>query len=166
MKKYVTILILLFSLGCQFAEAQGIKGFWNTFFQAKNKRAYQTIGRLFAPNSEFLSGKFNAGPDGESYSLSLEVRTIDGTIFASLQANKKKYVIEDISYATSIKVPPAESAKILKSFATEMRKTYNADAIKWIEKKMGKPIEKMNNKEMCIADLTLLYWTSPAYRSY
>lgn len=162
MKKIISILLLLVSLGNQYAEAQGIFAFWDVFFQAKNKAVYHTISRLYAPSSEFIKGKYQMALKSAEYTLDAEVYTDEGTIYITLYTDPKKYVIQDIKVHTSIKLTPAEEAKILKEFPGEMRKKYNADAIKWIEKKMGKAIEKMTKKEMLIADLTLFHWTTPS----
>ena len=48
---------------------------------------------------------------------------------------------------------------VLKAFADEMVKKYNADAIAWIEKKMGKRVHAMNTKELCLSAITLHYYT-------
>lgn len=52
--------------------------------------------------------------------------------------------------------PP--SAETMKNFAAYISKKYTKGDIAWIEKKIGKSLNKMDAKELCRAFLTLHYW--------
>jgi hypothetical protein len=153
MKKYFFAFLLVFAIGGQLVEAQEIRSDLGVFFSSNNKYAYRTICRLFAPNNEYINGRFSMK---DNKTMHVVVSCDDGDIYLDLHLAKDRFDtidIKPIDWAA-----PYVSSKVLKSFADELVKKYKPDIIKWIENKMGKRIHQMNAKEMCLTALTMHYW--------
>ena len=180
MKKILIILLLLFSVSIQIAEAQ--KGEWKTygfaegqeiradyisFLKSNDYYTCRTICRLFASNNDFIrfsrAENFWNSLDANSPDYRANDRKIiffcycdDGHLEVNLHLTEDRFdaiEVKNLEWAA-----PFDNSKVLKTFADEMVKKYKPDAIKWIEKKMGKSIHSMNTKEVCLAALTLHLW--------
>ena len=153
MRKYLIAFLLVSCTGGQLVEAQELRSDLSVFFSSSNKYAYRTICRLFAPNNEFINGRFGMIDDK---TMHVSIYCDDGDIYLNLHLANDRFDtidIQPINWAA-----PYVSSKVLKSFADELVKKYNSDIIKWIENKMGKRIPQMNAKEMCLAALSVYYW--------
>lgn len=153
MRKYLIAILLLFCMGGQHVGAQELRSDLRVFFSSNNKYAYRTICRLFAPNNEFINGRFGMIDDK---TMHVVISCDDGDIYLDLHLSKDRFEtidIQPINWAA-----PYVSSKVLKSFADDLVKKYKPDIIKWTENKMGKRIHQMNAKEMCLAALTMYYW--------
>ncbi len=150
----------IFLVGIQTAEAQHIKQNFgvnemNVFFKSNDNLVYKIIKRLYAPKDEVV--RYSLSEVDSCFLLTIACE--NGIINARLHLGNDYFDNIEILYPYLTWVTPYVEKNVLKAFADEMVKTYNADAIAWIEKKMGKRVHAMNAKELCLSAITLHYYT-------
>ena len=149
----------IFLVGFQTAEAQHIRQNFGVneeivFFKSNDNLVYKIIKRLYAPKDEVV--RYTQSRIDSCFLLTISCE--NGIINARLHLGDDYFDNIEIFPALDWVTPYVEK-NVLKAFADEMVKKYNADAIAWIEKKMGKRVHAMNTKELCLSAITLHYYT-------
>lgn len=141
-------------LSIQFAGAQNIKYKFESFFETKDQLAYHTLCQWAIPNDRFIRGSYIEDGDNVYVTIYADNGTLHVNLHKTNDIFDKIEKAEPTDWAT-----PFVPAKVLKYLSDDLVKRYKADAIAWIEKKMGTPLKRMSADQMCLASLTLLLWT-------
>lgn len=158
LKSYFVLLISLFIVGVQNSQADDLHYDMKAFLKSKDSLPYRTICKLARPGCEFINGKiFDLRGDENNVlnEVDLAIYTDDVTLHIGLRIEKNRFVeIKDLSNTANWAV-----SSHLESFINEMVKMFSQDKIKWIERKIGVPLNEMDAKQLCLASLTLQLWT-------
>lgn len=168
-RRWFIAIAILSLLGVQPAQAQYIKDNFPgvqpyIFFRSNDNLAFKMLQKLYAPNEEIIKTNvkrvfgWDIGIDIQDWFLDVTVACDNEIIKARIHLGDDYFdhmeLLQPVTWET-----PLIKKNAMKAFTNEMTKKYDADAIAWIEKKIGKRISAMNEIELYLSALTLHYYT-------
>ena len=156
------IALFLFSLHVQHTNAQDIFAM-NNYFKSKDFLPAKAIVKLFTPpETELMNADINeSNTSADSGMARVLIGCDNGSLWAYIRYSSWPNTrFCDIQVSGDVAKPA--SGEALKAFATKMKKEFRKEEIEWVEKKIGKSVDKMDAKELCLSFLNLQFYTERA----
>lgn len=150
--KYLTAILVLFTMSLQLVEAQSRM---NRFFAYDDCNAYMWVSRFAHPTNEFKSGYCEDFGDYVDVTVCSKVHTTKIRFYKSNSGFYDLKVISDTDWFGAF-----EACNLIKNTAIDFLRDKNPDTIRDIENIFGN-LNRLNCKQMCLAVLTYKLWRYP-----
>lgn len=159
LKRIIAVTLLLFVASIQFVNAQSRESEMQRFFSSDSNLPYRVICRLAHPTNTFKGGSCSVY--GDNVEITIRGEGWFGDIYRlKIRLHQSGNRFDELNVISDEDpISPFMLSEVAKNYANDIYRDYHSDTIAMIEYVYGQRLRDMNARQMCLAVLTLLFWS-------